>query len=207
MAFKRPIHPEWVEFPDTPLMGAHRRSPRFWHTRPKALTGNTGQTFVEAVETPSAEYMHQSSLMQTPYLGNLAPSKNRAMLMSSPSHALNTRGFAARVKGQRSAQLQLIPNTSLPFYGQTSVPKYISEVPGFADTEDLCPAVISSPSKPSMLIPRKLLTSQEVLARDVLAQDVADKKVTQASIGTPVVAVGSGILIILAMLIGGKKKR
>lgn len=132
MAFRKSFYPEWVKFPGVTMPGVRRRPPRFWHTNPKAFTGNTGQTYIGAVETPPVEYMKQGSIMKTPSAFNLgahspASAKTR-MMYASPRPLLQTRGFAVRSKLRRSAQLQLLPSAELPFYAKTNVPRYISEV-------------------------------------------------------------------------------
>ena len=130
MAFM-PIHPEWVKFPQVPVMGVRPKRPGYWGTS-NVYTGGTGLSYVAATEKPRPELVRQGSMMRTPSglaLGADSPAAKKAVLLQSRSQPLlPTRGFAKRSRLRRHAQLTLLPSDELPFYDVTKVPSYISEV-------------------------------------------------------------------------------
>jgi hypothetical protein len=131
MAFYKPIYPEWNKFPNTSVLGAKKRSSRFWDMG-EIYTGNTGRSYVESTEIPQTEYLVQGSMMQTPStenLGRFNPRYKKIRMSYGQAYKfLPTRGFAERTKLKRLTQFNLIPSAELPFMRKTKIPKYISSV-------------------------------------------------------------------------------
>lgn len=131
MAFHGSIYREWMKFPASPMFGVRPRPAKFWNAG-VFYTGNTGQSYVGAVEKPQLDLVRQGSMMQAPTvrsMGQYSPQAQKVrMTYTPPKPLLPTRGFATRSRLRRQAQLTLLPSNELPFYDQIQVPSYISEV-------------------------------------------------------------------------------